>query len=170
MIVVPYTKLWEETVCAVPEARFERMEGPDSYREFMAALWREGEAFTLVEHDCAPTRDQLDRLETCAEPWCYHGYFPGHWVPVFGCVRFSEQLIAGTSGAFEDRNWLWDQLDARFAVYARERGFRGHWHYPHVRHAGTQHNEAAGSSRHEIDDKLRLHLLQRELASLQAVR
>jgi hypothetical protein len=167
MIVVPYTRLLDETREAVPEARFIEIEAEQGYRELLAELWREGEEFTLVEHDVIPTRAQLAELEACSEPWCHYGYFPGHWIPVFGCCRFSARLIAGTAGVWDDPSWHWGQLDARFAQVARERGWRPHWHSPHVRHA-AEFNYEGGSHRVEISPALLLELAERERSAVLA--
>jgi len=134
MIVVPFTRLHLDTIKAVPDAVFVRVDGDHGYRLLLQRLWANGEPFTLVEHDVAPTAAQLAALEGCERPWCHYGYCPGDWVPTFGCVRFSADLIAGTQGIWDDASWPWGQLDARFHVAARERGFEPHWHYPHVLH------------------------------------
>jgi len=167
VIVVPYTRLLDETREAVPEARFVEVEPEQGYRELLAELWRRGEAFTLVEHDVVPTRAQLAELGACPEPWCHYGYFPGHWIPVFGCCRFSAELIAGTAGAWGDPSWHWGQLDARFAQHARARGWTPHWHSPHVRH-DAEFNFAGRSARVEIPDRLLLDLAERERAAVLA--
>ncbi len=166
MIVVPFTLLQDETLEALPGARFVEMTTEHSYRELLGELWARGEAFTLVEHDVIPTRAQLDALESCPEAWCHYGYFPGHWIPVFGCARFGEELIAGTPGAWEDESWPWEQLDMKFATVARARGFSSHWHSPHVRHGRTHFNDAGGPSRREADEGLQLMLLEREVKAL----
>lgn len=142
-IVVPYTDLHPQTAAAVPDAQFVRIEHADHYRQLLRELWARGEAFTLVEHDVVPRTEQLAALDACPEPWCGYGYGPGDWTPVFGCIRFRADLIAALPGAFDDPSWPWMQLDAKFAVYAREHGFRHHWHYPHVHHARVPHNRVS---------------------------
>lgn len=166
MIVVPFTKLHDATRDAVPEARFVLVDDRDGYRKLLRDLWENGEAFTLVEHDVVPTRDQLDALEACPDPWCFYGYHPGHWIPVFGCVRFSAALIAGTEGVWNDPSWPWSQLDARFAAYARSLGWKPHWHYPHVRHEGAEINDEHGARRAELPLPLREWLIDREVSAL----
>lgn len=166
MIVVPYTKVYQPTVDAVADARFVRVEGDHGYRNLLADLWSDGEAFTLVEHDVVPTRPQLDALDVCDEPWCFYGYYPGHWVPVFGCVRFSAALIAGTPDVWGDDAWPWDQLDMKFATEARSLGWKPHWHSPHVRHDGTMFVDADGETRSSLPDWLLHFTLDQEVARL----
>lgn len=113
---------------------FVRMSGPDDYRLLLRDLWADGAAFVLIEHDVVPRAEQVAELEACDKPWCHFGYCPGDWVPTFGCVRFSRELIAATPGIFDDPSWPWSQLDAHFAVEARNQGWSSHWHYPHVLH------------------------------------
>lgn len=169
MIVVPYTELYPPTRESVPDARFVEVDDDDGYRLLLAELWRAGEPFTLVEHDVVPTRDQLAALEECSRPWCHYGYYPGHWIPVFGCVRFSRELIAGTQGVWGDESWPWSQLDMKFATYARERGWRAHWHSPHVRHGGTSIVTAEGESRSELPPWLLEWTIAAEKRALQEI-
>ena len=152
MIVVPYTEISPATREAVPDALFVEVDESDGYRLLLADMWERKEAFTLVEHDVIPTREQLDALDACPEPWCHYGYFPGHWVPVFGCVRFSAELIAGTQGVWDNEAWQWSQLDMKFATVVWERGWRAHWHSPHVRHGGTTFVDESGAHRGELSE------------------
>lgn len=169
MIVVPYTRLSPATRAAVPDARFVAVDAADGYRLLLADLWAEGEPFTLVEHDVAPTRDQLAQLEECPRPWCHYGYFPGHWIPVFGCARFSAELIAGTPGVWDNPSWPWSQLDMKFATAARELGWRAHWHSPHVRHSGNSIVTSEGAAKSELPDWLLRHTLDMETQSLRKI-
>jgi hypothetical protein len=166
VIVVPYTELSPATREAVPEAHFVEVDAGDGYRLLLADLWTAGDAFTLVEHDVIPTRRQLDDLDSCPAPWCHFGYYPGHWIPVFGCVRFSSDLIAGTPGAWDDASWPWSQLDAKFATYARDRGWKPHWHSPHVRHGGNLVVTEEGAIRGELPEWLLHYTLNKEARSL----
>jgi hypothetical protein len=166
VIVVPHTELAAATREAVPEAVFVEVDPVDGYRLLLAELWREGEAFTLVEHDVIPTRAQLNALEECEQPWCHYGYFPGHWTPVFGCVRFSAELIVGTRGVWDDATWPWNQLDMKFATAAWPLGWRAHWHSPHVRHGGTSFVDADGAHRGELPDWLYRWTLEKEAATI----
>ncbi len=162
MIIVPHTDLTPETHSAVPNALFVEVESADGYRELLRSLWQAGDAFTLVEHDVVPTTEQLDALDHCEKSWCYYTYFPGQWIPMFGCVRFSADLIADTQGVWNDESWMWNQLDMRFFAYARERGWRAHWHYPHVSHVGSWPNAP------KFGDALWLNLIQREAKRIKA--
>lgn len=161
--VVPFTRLNPATEAAVAPAEFIEIDGPDDYRLELRRRWMIGEAFTLIEHDVVPTREQLAAIEACERPWCFFGYCPGDWVPTFGCVRFSAELIAGTQGVFDDPSWPWDQLDARFHVEARRRGWEHHWHYPHVHHTRFHVKDARGiETRRELDRAEELHILRAE--------
>lgn len=137
--LVPYTDLDAGTAAALPDARFAAIDGDDGYRRLLREVWEEGDPFILVEHDVVPTAAQVASLEACPEPWCGYGYSPGDWTPMFGFVRFGRALLSAIPEAFTDPSWPWDQLDAKFAVLARSRGFRWHWHYPHVHHARVAH-------------------------------
>lgn len=169
MIVVPYTDLSEATREAVPDADFVRVDEAHGYRLLLAELWRRGEPFTLVEHDVVPTRAQLAALEECDRPWCHYGYFPGHWIPVFGCVRFSAELIAGTPGVWDDESWPWSQLDMRFATVARALGWRAHWHSPHVRHGGNSIVDGDGQRKGELPEWVLRWTLEAETRSLREI-
>lgn len=165
--VVPYTLLCRETIRALPDGVFYPVEGRDDYRRLLRGFWRVGSDFVLVEHDVAPTREQLAELEACDRPWCHFGYGPGDWTPTFGCVRFRRDLILGTPDAFADPEWPWQQLDGLFAVYARSCGFEPHWHYPHVLHLRTQFQVADGVVvRRRLTLAEESHVLAAELESI----
>lgn len=166
-VVVPYTDLNPATAAAVPDADFISVPGPDSYRFLLRDLWEQGDPFILVEHDVVPTDAQLAALEDCEQPWCHFGYCPGDWVPTFGCVRFSAELIAGTRGVWENE-WPWCQLDAKFQVYARELGWKHHWHYPHVLHTRFSIVEGGLERREPLDREQELGILRAEMESLRA--
>lgn len=167
-IIVPYTKLHELTIKAVPDATFIRMEDDDHYRRLMRSLWERGEAFILVEHDVVPTQVQLSALADCTEPWCHYGYCPGDWIPTFGCVRFSAELISNTPGAFADVSWPWGQLDAKFHVFAREAGMTPHWHSPHVLHCGFHVIDGPSFQKIRLTREQELYILQAEIEMVKA--
>ncbi len=162
MILVPYTALFAETVAAVPEARFVEITHEHHYRQLLGEMWSVGETFTLVEHDVAPTREQLATLDACPEPWCHFGYVPGDWVPTFGCVRFRKELIAGTQGVWDDPSWGWQALDAKFHVRARELGWQPHWHYPHVLHLRVLYRDEQGERRMRLTMEQEVYILEAE--------
>jgi hypothetical protein len=129
----------------------------------LSARWSAGDSFVLVEHDVVPTEAQIAEIESCAEPWCLYGYAPGFWLPVFGCVKFSAELIAGTAGVWENE-WNWDVLDQNFARFAVSQGFQPHWHYPHVHHDGTRGRRAASVEQKLLAAEAELALLSEEIS------
>ncbi len=64
------------------------------YPEQLAAWWRQGEGFVLVEQDVAPWPGAVQRLIDCPREWCAYR-FPkyGHLVRSLGCVKFSTRLL-----------------------------------------------------------------------------
>lgn len=166
--VIPYTDLNPATAAAVPDAVFVEMLEAASYRLLLKRLWERGDAFTLIEHDVIPAPGQIEELEACSEPWCHFGYCPGDWVPTFGCVRFSAELIEGTQGVWDDETWPWSQLDAKFAVHARGCGWKHHWHYPHVLHSRFSVNRNGVETRERLNEELELVVLSAEVESLAA--
>jgi hypothetical protein len=168
-IIVPYTRLYTETVEAVPDAHFFEITDGDGYRLLLRRLWKAGEPFILVEHDVAPRREQLDALVACDHAWCHFGYVAGDWVPKFGCTRFGSEIIAGTQGVWDDESWPWGQLDARFAGAALSAGFLPHWHSPHVLHLRNAYVGTDGrEQRIRYDDQTNLRFLQAEAETLRA--
>lgn len=169
--VVPFTpdKLNRATA-EIPGATLVEIKDEQSYRLLLQSLWNDGEAFTLIEHDVVPTVEQLERLEECPQAWCNYGYCPGDWTPTFGCARFSRSLIADTQGVWDDPTWPWYQLDSRFAVFARARRWRHHWHYPHVLHTRfSQWDKENQEHRGVLSMDLELHFLQAETQALNAL-
>lgn len=158
MIVCPHTKLHPETRAALPGALFVRIKHKDHYRELLGELWEIGKSFTLVEHDVVPRPEQLAALEACDQPWCLYSYGAGFWIPTFGCVRLSAELIAATPHLWDEPAWLWNQLDQEFRVQAFQVGFRPHWHWPHVRHAprGLRWEPSVEEQVAQLENELRL--------------
>lgn len=166
-IVVPYTELYAETRAAVPDACFVELTEDDSYRMLLRDLWLIGDPVIVVEHDVAPTAEQIQCLRSCDRAWCHYGYVAGDWVPKLGCVKLGRELIAGTQGVWDDPAWPWGQLDARFAGAARAAGFDPHWHYPHVLHLRNVYVGVDGNEhRVRYDRQTEMVFLQAEIESL----
>jgi hypothetical protein len=99
---VPYTNLAPETAALAERvgAHLAALDpaDPDDYGRFMAARWKAGRGFILVEHDVVPSVAQIVRLAACSDTLCMYGYRGAGERPegpvLFGCVKFSPGLIA----------------------------------------------------------------------------
>ena len=123
-------------------------EGDDqAYRRYFIDRWEAGEPFINVEHDVAPTLEQLQDLWSCPEHWCSCGYFPFDNIPYFGCVKFSAGFIKFHRGLWTDYektyDYWWGSLDAHLARTANP-AFRFHVHpwVWHKKHAVGAENDA----------------------------
>jgi len=100
-IVIPYTparlaprtRAWGEANGA--EFR-DTSADTEAYFRLLAELWRDGEAFMLVDHDIVPPPDAVQRFAACAEDVCCHPFLIlGMWSAAeeLGCTRFSRVLV-----------------------------------------------------------------------------
>lgn len=118
--------------------------GDTGYTMLLAALWRDGEAFTIVEHDIIPHPGAPAELEACPEPWCAFGYRYQHGTHAgLGCARFSARLLAAVPDAVEQTlaesdevhpAGHWCNLDDRLCRVLARYGFASHRHSPEVGH------------------------------------
>jgi hypothetical protein len=78
-----------------------------SYAEQLAAWWRDGEGFVLVEHDVAPWPGAIGQLIGCPRDWCAYR-FPKyqHLIRSLGCVKFSTRLVR----IYPDLPYRWEGL------------------------------------------------------------
>lgn len=64
----------------------------------LARLWRDGEAFMLIDHDIVPPVGAIEALASCGEPVCAFPFLAdsSQFAPAMeeiGCTRFSRALI-----------------------------------------------------------------------------
>ena len=153
-IVVPYTRLRDETVAALAEHAvghsvvFQDVSGSDEAMwEMWAALWREREDVVVVEHDIVVHAAVVPEFAACAEPWCTFAYpyafgndNPYHGT---GCVRFRGELmeavpdlwarVAAKDGPHHPPKH-WCSLDGFSQLELWQHGFKNHRHEPPVGH------------------------------------
>jgi hypothetical protein len=133
-IFVPFTKLHLATILAVPDATFVPMTDQMAYSRYFMERWREAETFINVEHDVSPTRETLEMMWRCSEPWCFCTYRedrPDDRTPYFGCVKFDEDFIRAHPDIWEEH--AWGNLDTfmcgRTKAKPHWHGVARHWHY-----------------------------------------
>ena len=131
-MVVAHSALEMEGV----EHTVELMSSETSYAALLTSLWREGETFTLVEHDIAPFPGALRAMNDCYSWWCARSYHlaPHKLRPAFGCVRFHAQLMRAYPELW--KRWdgeHWMTLDATVYRVLQETT-RLHVHEPGVAH------------------------------------
>jgi hypothetical protein len=101
-------------------------------------LWISAETFILIEHDIAPTDEQIAEIWACPLGWCAFPYhMDGIEATALGCVKFDSELLERTpdlvSGIMEQhRNW--QSLDSMVISELHRRGALEHVHQPAVRH------------------------------------
>lgn len=123
----------------------------EAYYNLCAQLWREGEAFAIVEHDVELLGGELAAFEICPEPWCAHSYevFAGDVATAYGgpfalgCVRFSADLMASYPWAVEEAGKLdlhpvhpprsYAVMDSTLTCILRKVA-QAHQHHPNVKH------------------------------------
>lgn len=115
------------------------------YAQLVEDLWKDGEAFCLVEQDVVPTPAMLDGLEACDGPWCSHCYDDPdyHRAPMLGLARFSAGLTAdrpevGVSALRTDRTRShhvpWRSLNEALSRHLVAHHVPWHRHLPDVAH------------------------------------
>lgn len=151
-IIVPHTDLRPETRAAL-EADGQTPEyhrvGPgtdEAYFNLLHAVWAEGAAFTVVEHDIVVFPGAIADLEACSQPWCGRPYsMGGSMEAALGCTRFSAALVANNPGVVDAIDRLpfdgitkrrhWGRLDTRLAQVLHDQlGLTIHTHWPAVEH------------------------------------
>jgi hypothetical protein len=120
-VFIPFTNLRAETFAALHPFSPVLVPLLDdlAYSRYFIERWRDGESFINVEHDVAPTSDQIKELMECPEPWCAFHYQamldcltkrgrPDLWSqipPVLGCVKISSDFIAAHPNLWVERQW-----------------------------------------------------------------
>ena len=147
--MVPYVTLYPETRAALEAdgiaAEYVDVSGsPSAYHDALEAVWRGGVGFTVVEQDIVVWPGALKALWACEWDWCGYAYSIGtHYGSYLGCVRFSDELVAGFPGAFDAIAVLppdgtprryWGRLDTRLKSVLETAGHEMHVHWPLVGH------------------------------------
>lgn len=157
-VIVPYTAITQQEVVDAtnkyaPQA--EQVYVGDSahaYYNLLERLWRENEAFVLIEHDIEIHKTVMSEFEECKELWCGFTYaLSGHGFAVaFGCTRFSAKLLQECPGVMHKVGAIdddgapvrdWRRLDTRTSRVLRDDyGIEQHAHFPPVRHWNKKQN------------------------------
>jgi hypothetical protein len=109
------------------------MAGDRDYSRLLTDLWREGEGFTIVEHDVVPFPGAISALEACEEPWCVHWFpfAPNAIRPALGLVHFSTGLINSIRLGWDCDWW---HLDGQVYPMLHLCAGDPHRHHPDVAH------------------------------------
>ena len=122
-------------------ARFAFMDREEAYYNLLAALWKLGESFLIVEHDIVVWPGAVAELENCPEPWCTLPYYcsVGWITDGLGCTKFGAHFLREhpdfllepfPSCCQHTRNFC--GLDRTIAHRAMELGLQPHVHRPGV--------------------------------------
>jgi hypothetical protein len=149
-VVVPYATLFPETQAALEAdgrtADYRYVGGlPTDYHDLVAALWRDGQGFIIVEQDIVVYNGALAQLEECPEPWCGCVYWLGTTFDTWlGCTKFSDSLVKDHPEVMDVCAGLrengmprrdWARVDTRLAQVLRDNiGLSIHQHWPAVEH------------------------------------
>lgn len=144
----PATAEWLDLYA--PDAERHRIEPTDraGYWRLLAAVWRQGETFVVVEHDMEPRPDMLAEFDACPRPWCSAPYLgepkPGRPRPLIthalGCTRFRGEFMQRDPDfiqGFDGRQW--DRLDSELATRLMHAPF---WCFVHVHNPEIKHHHA----------------------------
>jgi len=169
IVAIPYDGVVALNVCPAHLAL--RMEGIDheqylcigdlDYGDIIAAIWRSGHGFILIEHDVVPWPGALATLEACQYDWCCHLYPYHSDQPAgtrdrlggsIGCVKFSTRLVKAhpdLCDAWEGVPWRavdGHMIQAIGPALGQDRGEEcafWHEHLPPVAHARRYETEVA---------------------------
>ncbi len=125
------------------------------YGKIVNHLWKQGEGFTIIEHDVVPWPGAVDGLERCTEPWCVHWFplAPNAIRPAMGCVRFSTGLVQAHPDLCDEwEGALWNELDGKVYPTIIDAVGHPHRHRPDVAHLKShvgQADQAAGALEEE---------------------
>lgn len=133
-----------------------RVDEGAAYWRLMRELWQEGQEFFIVEHDVLVWFGGIRELSECEHKWCTlptvcRGKL---FSTSFGCVRFSEQVIAENPGFWEDIPTTWWHLDGAFADKMGWPYIRPHVHWPPATHLNEVQWPDEVSVRYTLERKL----------------
>src|SRR5207244_6029547 len=106
----PRTRAWGEANDA--EFRDTSADSEAWFRLF-AELWKDGEAFALVDHDVVPPASAVAGFAACPEDLCAHPFLTDNpqaapSAEEIGCTRFSRALVRRFPTLVEDAVERWD--------------------------------------------------------------
>lgn len=147
-VYCPYTEISPATRAALDASGYPWIEaevtGDAGYWMLLASLWRQGEAFAIVEHDVVPAPGTLASFEACGHDWCSaaYPYLAGTYAGL-GCTRFRAGIMARhpdlmdvvggmSDGAHGPRHWC--TIDAWQRVVLTGRGERQCTAHPEAGH------------------------------------
>ena len=150
LVLVAYATLYPETKAALDldgiAAEYVYVgQGPEAYHDLLERTWAKGQGFVNVEQDIVVYPGAIAALIACPEPWCGAAYsISTGWGSWLGCVRFSDDLVAGNPGVFTAISNLpfdgtprryWGRLDTRLKrVLEDQYRLTMHIHWPSVGH------------------------------------
>lgn len=134
----------------------------ESYWRLLSALWREGTAFLVVEHDIEVNPEAIRQAAECDCDWGvspYRGPGGDLLYGSLGCTRFSARLLATAPDAIEQVGGIddagpaiplrdWRRIDSRLLGVLRQRGHEPHVH-AEVLHHHRYHYGCACGEEHE---------------------
>lgn len=162
-VIIPYTRTDEKLQFVIDCLRIQMVEpilapvGPgNEYLELIRERWSIGETFYLVEQDVAVWCGAIEQLEGCEKDWCTlptmcHGRMI---TTTFGCVKFSDRLIAKNPGFWDDIDTPWYHLDASFADKMGWPWIKPHPHWPAASHLNEVQWADAISKRYTLERKM----------------
>ena len=140
LILIPFSPAFlRPPTREIVGARFVDVSSDDqAYWRLLRDLWTDRQSFILIEHDVAPTKEQIDSLWNCPEEWCAYPYSMGDIeTTALGCVKFEDSLIERTSDLLSgiiERLRDWRSLDVMVVGELHRRRASEHVHLPAVRH------------------------------------
>ena len=150
-VICPCTRIAPATRAALNASGYPWTEaevtGDAGYWMLLASLWRQGEAFAIVEHDVIPAAGALASFEACDADWCScpYPYLAGTYAGL-GCARFRAAVMARhpdlmdvVAGMSNDSHppMHWCTLDAWIRVVLIQRGERQCTAHPEAGHPST---------------------------------
>jgi hypothetical protein len=149
-VIVPHTKLHEETVKALDrwstvEPEFiDVSRSNEAYYEALRDVWNCAQGFVVVEHDICIGPETIDSLTNCSDLWCVFPYWINDgYATGLGCTKFSTELIEAVPDLFDVVGKMpdsmmrlkdWHTLDRRIFEALTVLGYAEHLHGPSVIH------------------------------------
>lgn len=141
LIIVPYVDgMLQPKTQMTPGAEFVELpaDDPYAYWRLIVRLYEHGDDFCIVEHDIVISREQLDSLDECIEPWCAYGYKRGGAEMVaLGVMRLKSWVMAQYPNLLRletPERVFFDQCDGTLYGKLRAINLTVHRHSPDVGH------------------------------------
>ena len=118
--------------------RLIKMDHDFAYDQLFRALWADGYAFVLIEHDIVAWPGAVQQIWSCDHAWCGCPYYVfGELRSYLGCTKFDPRRLGSCPVSGELKNWqLLDQIIERELI---TRQYQKHLHQPAVTHLNFAH-------------------------------